>query len=103
MTDQPTSLDKHRGMAAQVATEARRLRADVEADQAALRDRRESLEKVLIAAPAADWAEAVEKARYLLSLFAETQAAADPRRQKLLQDVIADFERLLGAPDLNER
>ena len=82
---------------------ARRLRADVEADQAALRDRRESLEKVLIAAPAADWAEAVDKARYLLSLFAETQAAADPRRQKLLQDVIADFERLLGAPDLNER
>jgi hypothetical protein len=82
----PTILDQHRGMAAQVATEMRRMRAEVEADQSALRDRRDALEVMLAATPAAGWAEAVEKARYLLSLFAETPAAADPRRQKLMAD-----------------
>jgi hypothetical protein len=43
MVDRPTSLDEHRGMAAQVATELRRTKAEVEADQAALRQRREEL------------------------------------------------------------
>ena len=98
MVDQPTSLDEHRGMAAQVATELRRRGAEVEADQAALRQRREDLEKLLSAAPSADWAEAVEKARYLLSLFVETPAAADPRRQKLVNGLLADFDRLLREP-----
>jgi hypothetical protein len=92
----PTILDQHRGMAAQVATDLRRMRAEVEADQFALRERRDALEGLLVATPAAGWAEAVEKARYLLSLFAETPAAADPRRQKLMADLLADFERLLG-------
>ncbi len=32
MTDKPTSLDSHRGMLAQKATELRRLRGEVEAD-----------------------------------------------------------------------
>ena len=96
MVDNPTSLDEHRGMAAQVATELRRMKAEVEADQAALRQRREELEGLLLAAPAADWPEAVEKARYLLSLFAETPAAADPRREKLMNDLLSDFERLLS-------
>jgi hypothetical protein len=94
----PTILDQHRGMAAQVATELRRMRAEVEADQSALRERREILEGFLIATPVVGWAEAVEKARYLLSLFAETPAALDPRRQKLMADLLADFERLLGEP-----
>lgn len=98
MVDEPTSLDEHRGMAAQVATDLRRMRAEVEADQAALRQRRDDLEKLLTAAPSANWPEAVEKARYLLSLFAETPAAADPRRQKLIGDVLSDFERLLREP-----
>lgn len=98
MVDQPTDLDEHRGMAAQVATELRRMHAEVQADQAALRQRRDELEKLLTAAPSAGWPEAVEKARYLLSLFAETPAAADPRRQKLIADLLADFERLLGEP-----
>ena len=96
MVDRPTSLDEHRGMAAQVATELRRMRAEVEADQAALRRRHEHLEKLIAAAPATDWPEAVEKARYLLSLFVETPAAEDPRRQKLVKDLLADFDRLLS-------
>ena len=40
------------------------------------------------------WHEAAEKARYLLKLFATTQAAQDPRRQKLIATVLADFKRL---------
>jgi hypothetical protein len=70
--------------------------AEVEADQASLRERRDELERLLAAAPSADWAEAVEKTRYLLSLFAETSAAADPRRQALMNSLLADFDRLLS-------
>jgi hypothetical protein len=39
MTDRPITLDRHRGMAAQKATEVRRLLAEVAADQEALRER----------------------------------------------------------------
>lgn len=96
MADQPTNLDAHRGMAAQKATDLRRLRSEVEADQEALRGRQAALEDMLAAAPAADWPEAVEKARYLLGLFAQSADAIDPRRRKLIDQVIVDFDHLLG-------
>jgi hypothetical protein len=60
----------------------------------ALRIRQDELEAHLLAAPAANWREAAEKARYLLNLFAASLAAQDPRRQKLIAAVIDDFERL---------
>jgi hypothetical protein len=41
-----------------------------------------------------NWPEAAEKARYLLNLFANSLAAQDPRRQKLIAAVLDDFERL---------
>jgi hypothetical protein len=94
MTDRTIDLDAHRGMMAQKATEIRRLLADVEADQEALRVRQEALEAQLVAAPAASWDEAAEKARYLLSLFAATPAGQDPCRQKLIAAVLEDFRRL---------
>ena len=56
MTDETIDLDQHRGMAAQKATDLRRLLADVEADQSALRLRQDELEAHLLAAPAADGA-----------------------------------------------
>jgi hypothetical protein len=96
MTDKTIDLDQHRGMAAQKATELRRLVADVEANEHALRLRQDELESQLLAAPAANWHEAAEKARYLLNLFAGTLGAQDPRRQKLIAAVIADFKRLSG-------
>lgn len=96
MTDKTVDLDQHRGMAAQKATKLRRLLADVEANEKALRVRQEELESHLLAAPATNWPEAAEKARYLLNLFATTLAAEDPRRQKLIAAVLADFERLSG-------
>jgi hypothetical protein len=98
MTDRTIELDQHRGMAAQKATEMRRLLAEVEADHRALRLRQDELEKFLLAAPASTWHEAAEKARYLLTLFAATPAAQDPRRQKLIADVLDDFGRLSNGP-----
>ena len=94
MTDKTVELDQHRGMAAQKATELRRLLADVEANEKTLRLRQAELESQLLAAPAANWHEAAEKARYLLNLYASTLAAQDPRRQKLIAAVLADFARL---------
>jgi hypothetical protein len=94
MTDKTIDLDAHRGMAAQKATGIRRLLAQVEANEKALRLRQDELESHLIAAPAANWHEAAEKARYLLNLFAGTLGAHDPRRQKLIAAVLDDFERL---------
>jgi hypothetical protein len=96
MTDKTIELDQHRGMAAQKATDLRRLLADVEANQKALRDRQDELEAHLLAAPAANWYDAAEKARYLLNLFATTLGGQDPRRQKLIAAVLADFQRLSG-------
>ena len=81
-------------MAAQKATELRRLLADVAANEQALRVTQGELESRLIAAPAEDWQEAADKVRYLLSLFAATASGRDPRRQMLIKAVLDDFERL---------
>jgi hypothetical protein len=96
MTDRPVELDQHRGMAAQKATELRRLLTEVAAEREKLRVRQEELERFLAATPSLTWAEAVEKARYLLSLFAASSDALDPRRQKLIKDLLHDFDALLG-------
>jgi hypothetical protein len=98
MTDKAIELDERRGMAAQKATDLRRLLADVESNERALRERQNELEAHLIAAPAANWHEAAEKARYLLNLFAATMGAQDPRRQTLIAAVLADFQRLSAEP-----
>ena len=98
MTDRTIELDRHRGMAAQKATDLRRMLADVEANEVALRLRQEELEAHLVAAPAANWHEAAEKARYLLNLFATTLTSQDPRRQRLIAAVLADFTRLSAEP-----
>jgi hypothetical protein len=94
MTDKAIELDGHRGMMAQKATELRRLLAQVEADETALRVRQDELEAHLLAAPALDWRDAAEKVRYLLKLFAATPAGQDPRRQTLIANVLDDFARL---------
>ena len=94
MKHDPAVLDEHRGMAAQKATEIRRHLAEVEAQQRALLERQVELEKFLLAAPSLTWADAAEKARYLIILFADTPAGQDPRRQKMIAGVLEDFERL---------
>lgn len=99
MTDRTVDLDLHRGMAAQKATEIRRVLAEVEADERALRLRQDALEAQLGAAPAATWTAAAVKARYLLNLFAATPAAQDPRRQTLIANVLDDLQRLTRADE----
>lgn len=99
MTTQTIQLDKHRGIAAQKATEIRRLLLSVEADQSALKTRLEELEIQLTSAPAGSWSEAAEKARYLIGLFAATPAARDPRRKKLIANVLEDLQRLSAEAD----
>jgi hypothetical protein len=96
MTDKTIDLDQHRGMGAQRATELRRRQADVAADRKILRLRQEERESRLLAAPAANWREAAEKAGYLLNLFAATLAGQDRRKRLLVTAVLADFKRLLG-------
>jgi hypothetical protein len=49
VTDKTIDLDRHRGMIAQKATEPRRLPADVEANEKALRLRQDELEARLLA------------------------------------------------------
>jgi hypothetical protein len=101
MTEPPVALDEHRGMMAQQATELRRRRAEIEVDQAALRKRREDLEAHLLAAPATTWAEAIERASYLLALFAETSEGRDPRHRQLIARVLEDFRNLSGEPSVS--
>ena len=81
-------------MAAQKATDIRRMVTEVEANEASLRLRQEELENQLLAGPATTWRDAGEKARYLLKLFAATPAADDPRRRKLIASVLDDLARL---------
>lgn len=99
MTGSTIDLDKHRGMAAQKATELRRLVGEVAEERAKLKARQDELERYLVAAPAANWSDATDKMRYLLSLFGETAEAQDPRRKTLIANLLDDFERLLGEPD----
>lgn len=94
MTNRTIELDQHRGMAAQKATDLRRQLSEVEANEKMLRERQAALEEQLLAAPALTWEEAADKARYLLSLFANSPLAQDPRRQALIARVIEDFIHL---------
>jgi hypothetical protein len=96
VTDVPIDLDKHRGMAAQKATDIRRVIADVEANAKLLRDKQGVVEIQLLAVPATSWPEAVAKARYVLNLYAAGLAPADTHHRDLVAAVLADLTRLSG-------
>jgi hypothetical protein len=82
------------GMAAQKATDIRRILADVEANAKLLRDHQGVVEIQLLAVPATSWIEAAAKARYVLNLYAAQLAVADTRHRDLVAAVLADFTRL---------
>jgi hypothetical protein len=94
VSDKPLDLDKHRGMAAQKATDIRRILADVESNAKALRDRQGIFENQLLSVPAVSWPEAAVKARYVLNLYAAGLAPADTHHRDLVAAVLADFARL---------
>ena len=94
MTDHTVDLDKHRGMAAQKATDLRRALADVENNARQLRERQADLENRLMTVPAASWSEAAVKARYLLNLYAASLPVEDTRHRALVAAMFDDFARL---------
>ena len=94
MTDEPIELDQRRGLSAQKATSSRRLLTQVEANERCLRERRDALEAHLIAAPAANWAQVAEKARYVIGLYAESLGTNDTQRRALVAAVLGDLARL---------
>lgn len=96
MSETPIDLDKHRGMAAQKATDIRRVIADVEANAKQLRDRQGAAEIQLLTVPAANWPEAVAKARYVLNLYSAGLAPSDTHHRDLVVAVLADLTRLSG-------
>ena len=96
LTDTPIDLDKHRGMAAQKATDLRRVLAEVEANSKLLRQRQTELEAQLLALPAGSWPDAAAKARYLLTLYQDKLDARDTQHRCLIEAVLADFTRLSG-------
>ena len=96
MTDIPIDLDKHRGMAAQKATDIRRVIAEVEINAKQLRDKQGAAEIHLLAVPASSWPEAVAKARYVLNLYAAGLAPSDTHHRDLVAAVLADLTRLSG-------
>lgn len=97
MTDRPIDLDLRRSTDAQDATRLRRLMTEVNADQTALRQRQDEIESHLLASPSQTWPEAAIKARYVLGLLAESILVLDVRKQNLISQVIADFDRLAAA------
>ncbi len=94
MSETPIDLDSHRGMAAQKATDIRRVLAEVEANAKLLRERQGALELELLAVPATSWPEAVAKARYVLNLYAASLAPTDTHHHDLVAAVLADLTRL---------
>jgi hypothetical protein len=96
MTEKPLDLDKHRGMAAQKATDIRRALTEVENNARDLRDRQAHLENQLLTVSAASWPEAAAKARYILNLYAAGLTPDDSQHRDLVAAVLADFVRLSG-------
>ena len=96
MTDVPVDLDRHRGLAAQKATDLRRALAEVENNVRELREREADLENRLMTVPATSWPEAAVKARYLLNLYAASLSTEDTRHRALVTALFDDFARLSG-------
>lgn len=90
----PIDLDQYRGLAAQNATDARRLAAREDSNEQARRAKRDELERRLVTVPAANWKEAAEKARYIFGLYAANLGENDTRSRHLIDAASADFDRL---------
>jgi hypothetical protein len=96
MSDDPIDLDKHRGMAAQKATDLRRQLQNVQADQVALRTRQLEFEEYLETVPAKTQQDAVLKAKYLVQLYADTREGTEPRRARLIARSLEELDRLFS-------
>jgi hypothetical protein len=96
MTNEPPDLDTHRGMAAQKATDLRRVLAEVENGASELRERQTRFESQLLSVPADSWPDAAAKARYVLNFYAAGLAPEDSRHRDLVAAILEDYARLAG-------
>src|SRR6476646_5404020 len=94
MTDEPLDLDKHRGMAAQKATDLRRILAEVENHAKELRDRQAALDNQLLSVPALCCSDAAARARDREDLYAAGLSRNDTRHRDLVAGILDDFARL---------
>ncbi len=94
VSDQPLDLDKHRGMAAQKATDIRRALVEVENNARQLREQQAVLENQFLSVPAVSWPEAAIKARYVLNIYAAQLAPGDTHHRDLVATILGDFTRL---------
>jgi uncharacterized protein YjbI with pentapeptide repeats len=91
----PLSLSGYQAHGTGMAQFRRHL-SEVEDEQVRLRQRRAELERAMFAAPSASWMEAVERAQYLLTLFAAIVDGQDPGRRQIVASVVDDLARLSG-------
>jgi hypothetical protein len=94
MADKPLDLDSRRGMMAQKATDLRRALGEVEIHALELRERQAEIEHHLLSVPAASWAEAAVKARYVLNLYTAALPPHDTLHRDLVAAILEDFTRL---------
>jgi hypothetical protein len=94
MTDKPLDLDKHRGIAAQKATDLRRALAEHENKARDLRDQQAHFESQLLSIPAVSWPDAAAKARYVLNLYAAGLTRENTHHRDLVAAILEDFARL---------
>jgi hypothetical protein len=94
MSETPIDLDKHRGMAAQKATDIRRVVAEVEANAKLLREKQGVVELQLLTVPAETWPDVVAKARYVINLYLASLSPSDTHHRDLVTAVLADLTRL---------
>jgi hypothetical protein len=94
MTDKPVDLDRHRGIAAQKATDLRRTLADADSAAQRLREHQGVIEAEILDVPAASWSVAASKARYVLNLYAASLGTEDSRHRDLVASILDDFDRL---------
>jgi hypothetical protein len=94
VTEQTIDLDQHRGMAAQKTTDLRRLMADVEANERALRSRQDKLEITRLRRRRGIGPKPPRR-RDICSIFLPLPSPPKiPVKQKLIAAVLDDFERL---------
>ncbi|MEQ1755969.1 MAG: hypothetical protein ABL973_17735 [Micropepsaceae bacterium] len=97
MTKTVVDLNVHRGTAVLNASDIQRQLLHIEDEQRALKSKQEALEIQLVASPSQYLMDAVDRARYLIGLLAQTSAGRDPRRKKLIASTLEDLNRFAGA------
>ena len=94
MTERPIDLDQRRGMAAQKATDIRRLLAEVQANRTRCASGRMSWKRSSSPRRRRTGTTRPRRRAICSASLPRRSAAQDPRKQKLIAAVLDDFARL---------